>query len=433
MEQTMKPHPQNLAFSLVILIVTGCEDKSATPLAERTSQQVVAASDPAKENPVPSAAKPFEFVAPALTSEEIQAGWISLFDGRTLFGWDVPTVTNWHVEDDAIVADSGEKSLLLTPFHFDNFELRCSFHVAEGGNSGIFLRTADNASNPARDTYELNICDSHATHKSGSFVGRFVAENVPAVEGAWHDFRVLCDGPQIQVWLDEKQIVDFTDTSDAVRLTGRIGLQMNQGRSAFRNVFLRPLSFKPLLDGKDTAGWTVVPGSKSEFNVADGLLHVSNGPGFLESNDTYGDFAIKVEARINGDGLNSGVFFRTKHGTEKAPSHGYEMQLHNGFKDGDRTQPVDSGTGAIFRRVAARYVVANDHEFLTTVLIAQGDRFASWVNGYQVVNWRDTRDPHENPREGRRLEAGHVSLQAHDATTDLDFRSIEIHPFIAPQ
>ena len=429
----MQQHPQVLAFIFVLLLIAGCENGTAKAPIPAPSQQVTQATEstlvPANE----SAAGALEFVAPPLTAEEIQAGWISLFDGRTLFGWDVPTVTNWHVEDGAIVADSGEKSLLLTPFHFDDFELRCSFHLAEGGNSGIFLRTADNASNPAKDTYELNICDSHATHKSGSLVGRFIAENVPAVEGAWHDFRVLCEGPGIQVWLDEKQIVDFTDTSDAIRLSGRIGLQMNQGRSAFRNVLLRPLRLKPLLNGTDTAGWTVVPGSKSEFTVKDGLLHVSNGPGFLETNASFDNFVLKVEARINGDGLNGGVFFRAKQGTEKAPSHGYEMQMHNGFRDGDRTQPVDSGTGAIFRRVAARYVVANDHEFLTAVLIAQGDRFASWVNGYQVINWQDTRKPSDNPREGRRLAAGHISLQAHDPTTDLDFRSIAIHPFIAPQ
>ncbi len=429
----MQKHQQILAFISVMLLVAGCENENATAEKPAPLQKVTQVAESAAEPASNSAASVLEFVAPPLTAEEIQAGWISLFDGRTLFGWDVPTVTNWHVEDGAIVADSGEKSLLLTPFHFDDFELRCSFHVAEGGNSGIFLRTADDASNPAKDTYELNICDIHATHKSGSLVGRFIAENVPAVDGAWHDFRVLCEGPRIQVWLDEKPIVDFTDTSDAIRLTGRIGLQMNQGRSAFRNVLLRPLALKPLMNGTDTSGWNVVPGSKSEFAVKDGLLHVSNGPGFLETNETYDDFVLKVAARINGDGLNGGVFFRAKQGTEKAPSHGYEMQLHNGFKDGDRTKPVDSGTGAIFRRVAARYVVANDREFLTAVLIAQGDRFASWVNGYQVINWQDTRKPSDNPREGRRLEAGHFSVQGHDPTTDLDFRAIEIHSLLPPQ
>ena len=261
-----------LAVSLVVISAVGCDGAAGIPSAQPASQpadsdalSAAAATIP----PVPETltAAAVEFVAPSLTAEEIRAGWISLFDGQSLFGWDVPTVTNWHVEDGTIVADRGEKSLLLTPFHFDDFELRCSFHVAAGGNSGIFLRTAQNATNPAKDTYELNICDSHPTHKTGSLVGRHIAENVPAVEGAWHDFRVVCNGPVIQVWLDEKQIVDFTDSSDAVRLTGRIGLQMNEGRSAFRNVFIRPLSLKPLFNGNDTAGWSVVPGSKSEFNV----------------------------------------------------------------------------------------------------------------------------------------------------------------------
>jgi cytochrome c1 len=41
---------------------------------------------------------------------------------------------------------------------------------------------------------------------------------------------------------------------------------------------------------------------------------------------------MKVTARIQGEGVNSGVFFRAMSGTEKAPSNGYEMQLHNGKK-----------------------------------------------------------------------------------------------------
>ena len=47
---------------------------------------------------------------------------------------------------------------------------------------------------------------------------------------------------------------------------------------------------------------------------------------------------------------------------------------------------------------------------------------------FQVVNWQDTRPADQNPRQGKRLEPGHLSLQGHDPTTDLDFRSIRIHP-----
>ncbi|MFN9972435.1 MAG: DUF1080 domain-containing protein, partial [Phycisphaerae bacterium] len=130
---------------------------------------------------------------------------------------------------------------MLTPFEFDDFEFRCEFQLAAGGNSGVFLRTADNAKDPARDTYELNICDSHPTHQSGSLVARSASMVPTKVEGSWHRFHVRCEGPHIKVHLDDTLTQDFTDTSDGLRLSGKIGLQMNGGRIAFRNVFLKPL------------------------------------------------------------------------------------------------------------------------------------------------------------------------------------------------
>lgn len=439
--------PSAVRAVLVVALVAsaGCEPateslkpedlKTDALFPEPAADNVTPSSPNAQEPAVPPAtgdvvrtdAAEYVFVKPPLTDEELRAGWISVFDGVTLFGWEVPKESNWHVEDACIVADSGDKSLLMTPFRFADFEMRCDFHLAEGGNSGVFLRCDQKVANAGKDTYELNICDSHPTHGTASFVNRFAAENVPKVEGSWHTFRILCEGPRLQVWLDEAPVTDFTDTSDAIRLDGTIGLQFNAGRIAFRHVVIRPLNGRELLNSDHTDSWRVVPGSKSSFAMADGVLHVTNGPGFLETNETFGDFILHVEAKTNGTALNSGVFFRAMPGTEKAPSNGYEMQIQNGTKDGDRTQPADAGTGAIFRRVPARYVVSNDHEWFTETLIAQGDHFGTWVNGYQVVNWQDTREANENPRQGRRLDAGHISLQGHDPTTDLEFRSIRIH------
>lgn len=413
----------------ILCAVTGCQQepadapKSADPPATTENKTETSQEETA-------VVEPLQFLAPNLTAEEIRDGWISLFDGVSLFGWDVADGPNWHVEDHCLVADSGDPGLLTTPFDFDDFELRCDFHLAAGGNSGVFLRTADDARSPATDTYELNICDSHESHPTGSLVARYVAEDVPPVEGEWHTFRVRCEGSRVQVWLDDSAIVDFTDDSDNARATGKIGLQMNGGRIAFRNVFVKTLGQSELFDGESLESWSEVDGSQSRFEVVDGAIHVTNGPGFLQTVGTYDDFMLQVEARTNGEALNSGVFFRAMSGTKDAPSHGYEMQIQNGFKNADRTQPADSGTGAIFRRAAARYVVANDHEWLTATLIAQGDRIATWVNGYQVVNWQDDREPDENPRRGKRLEAGHISLQGHDPTTDLDFRTIRIHEFV---
>ncbi|MCH2203351.1 MAG: DUF1080 domain-containing protein [Fuerstiella sp.] len=420
---------RSLAVSLVVIILqVGCE-QGGTDLAPSPRETSLVSNSVGSGATVAVEAQPFQFQAPNLTPQEIRDGWISLFDGVSLFGWDVPQVTNWRVEDGCIVADSGEESLLTTPFNFDNFEFRCEFHLEPDGNSGVFLRTAADPQSPATDTYELNICDSHEAYPTGSLVARHKAVNIPAVEGDWHVFRVICDGFRIQVWLDERSIVDFNDESESPRSTGTIGLQMREGRIAFRNVFLRPIGTTELFNGKSLDGWSVVDGNQGEFGVVDGAIHVSNGPGFLQTNSVHSDFILNVEARTNGDALNSGIFFRAMSGTKESPSHGYEFQIHNGFEDDDRATPTDFGTGAVFRRVAARYVVADDHEWFYATLIAQGDRISTWVNGYQVVDWQDMREADENPRRGKRLEPGHISLQGHDPTTDLDFRVLRIHDF----
>ena len=372
-------------------------------------------------------------VAPeSLPAEEIAAGWVQLFDGQTLFGWvpnDDPADggTNWSVRDGVITADQGDApGLLLTFVPWADYEFRCEYRLEQGGNSGVFLRTPANPTDPSVDCYELNMADVHPSHPTGSLVGRKKADVTVDGEGKWVSIHVRAEGPRIQATFDGEQVLDFTDTSENVRLSGYIGLQHNQGKIEFRNVALRPLGAEPIFNGESLSGWREVPGSKSEFEVRDGTIHVTNGRGYLETEQTWDDFVLQAEAKTNGTHLNSGIFFRALPGTAEAPANGYEYQIHYGYKDGDRTQPLDFGTGGIYRRIPARYVVGDDEEWLALTLAARGSRIMTWVNGYPVVAWEDTRAPNENPREGLRTEPGHISLQGHDPTTDLAFRNLRV-------
>jgi hypothetical protein len=87
---------------------------------------------------------------------------------------------------------------------------------------------------------------------------------------------------------------------------------------------------------------------------------------------------------------------------------------------------VDYGTGGIYNRQAARQVVSSDNEFFTMTVIACGKHMATWINGIQVANFDDTRQEGMDARKQARLEAGPISLQAHDPTTNLDFKNIRI-------
>lgn len=422
----------------VALAASGCANESGpktaaskAPPAENKSSQAEKADEtsPAtskeKAQDEPAAAKkPSAERNSLLTRDQIDAGWIALFDGHSLFGWKPNSDANWSVKDGAITADSGMPGLLCTPVRFANFELKCDYRLAAGGNSGIFLRTAFQPKNPAVDCYELNMCDTHKEFRTASLVGRTKpTETFTGEDGEWHSFHVTCDGARTTVTFDGKPALEFDDAGEKPLHAGHIGLQMNGGKVEFRNVFLKPLGVKPLFDGKSLDGWRKVDGSKSTFEVKDGAIHVENGAGFLETETTFGDFVLQGSARTNGDRLNSGVFFRTMPGTEKAPSNGYEFQIQNGYKDNNRTKPADFGTGAIFRRAPARTVVSNDREWFAFTLVADGPTFATWVDGYPVCVWTDDREANENPRQGKRLEAGHFSLQGHDPTTNLDFRA----------
>lgn len=354
-----------------------------------------------------------------LSPEEIAEGWISLFDGETLFGWQPANKANWHVADGAISVSEGEQGLLNTTTELADYQLKLEFRANKTTNSGIFLRTPAKPTDPAVDCYELNIAPDDNPFPTGSFVKRQKTDGGHTT-GEWQLYDVTADGGHFTVTLDGQLVLDFTDPKPPRR--GFIGLQLNQGPVEFRNIKLRPLHLESIFNGRDLTGWKTFRGNTSKFTVTSaGELNVKDGPGKLESTARYGDFVLQLEVFVNGRNLNSGVFFRSIPGDRP---NGYESQIHNGYADNDRTRPLDFGTGAIYRRQKARKVVSNDFDWFAKTIIATGNHMAVWVNGEQVTDWTDNRAPNENPREGLRTEPGTFIIQGHDPTTDISFRNL---------
>ena len=179
-----------------------------------------------------------------------------------------------------------------------------------------------------------------------------------------------------------------------------------------------------LFNGEDLTGWKTDQQMASRFSVSEeGWLNVKNGRGQLESDRLFGDFLMQLECITHAADLNSGIFFRCIPGEQM---NGYECQIHNGIEGEDPTRPKDCGTGGIFRRQDARRVVAQDQQWFPMTIVADGPRITSWVNGYQVADWTDTRPADPNPRRGLRTEAGSIMIQGHDPTTNISFRNLRI-------
>jgi hypothetical protein len=193
-----------------------------------------------------------------------------------------------------------------------------------------------------------------------------------------------------------------------------------------RNVKLRPVGLKSIFDGKDLIGWKAVKTdrTRSKFSVTpQGWLNVKNGPGDLQTEGKWADFVLQLECISNGKHLNSGVFFRCLPGEFWS---GYEAQIRNQWQGKDRTRAVDYGTGGLYNRQAARKVVSSDHEWFTMTVAAEGKHTAIWVNGYQTVDFTDPRPADRSARRGSKTDAGPVSIQGHDPTTDLSFRNLRL-------
>ncbi len=377
----------------------------------------------AAETTSPLAASTEPFQGP-LSAAELAEGWISLFDGKTLFGWQAASKANWKVEDGAITVSEGEPGLLCSGVSWSDYELRLEFRFAPGTNSGVFLHSPLKPVDPKVDCYELNIAEPAVSpFPTGSFVGREKGAEAAGVAKPeeWHAYDIKLEGARVQVRLNGQPALDYTDAKPLRR--GLIGLQLNKGAVSFRNIKLKPLGLAALFNGRDLEGWTQPAGSKSRVAVTkDGELSLRDGKGYLESTARFGDFVARLECKTLAPQLNSGLFFRCIPGQEM---NGYESQIHNGYKAGDRGQPADCGTGGVFRRVNARMVAADDLVWFTKTLNASGPTVAVWVNGYQVTQWTDERPADENPRKGLRLEAGTLQLQGHDPTTDLLFRNLQ--------
>lgn len=424
-----------IALIALGLLFPGCGPASQTPTqtsthapAPSTSQPRLTTADDGPSPTVGNSAKPGDatpskasLLESRLPDEELADGWISLFDGQSLFGWEAGSEANWQVQDGIIQVSEGEKGLLCTTTEFTNYVLRLEFRFSPGTNSGIFLHTPLRPTDPTKDCYELNIAERTVSpYSTGSFVNRQKTE-LDAAPDTWHEFEVTLDGSRAQVKLNGQPALDYTDAAPLLR--GRIGLQLNQGKVEFRKVRCKPLNLESLIAGEGLDGWAELPAGGEVFKrTPDGAIRAKGGKARLESNRQFADFVVQMECRTEAPGINSGLFFRCIPGEDM---NGYESQIQNQFQDNDRSSPRDCGTGGIFRRTNARFVVADDLKWFHKTIIASGAHVAVWVDGIQVTDWTDTRSADPNPRKGLRLDAGSLMLQAHDSTTDVSFRNIQ--------
>jgi hypothetical protein len=152
-----------------------------------------------------------------LTNEELEAGWISLFDGETLFGWNQMGDAQWRVDGGSMVCDSGSGGTIVTTSQFADFEL----------------------------VVNLRVSPEHV-----------VEIKEPKGEPKWHEVRVKASGEDVTAQVD-----GAAATLAGGRTRGHVGIHFygHGGRVEVSDAKLKPSGLQPIFNGKDLEGWKELP------------------------------------------------------------------------------------------------------------------------------------------------------------------------------
>jgi len=290
-----------------------------------------------------------------LTAEEREAGFVQLFDGKTLTGWD-GNPKFWSVVDGAIVGRTtpenptrGNTFLIWRQGLLCDFELRLSWKI-EGGNSGIQYRSRDygswvaggyqadiDASNRYTGIlYEergrgimVNRGEKVERGPEGSVVVDKISNNAAVAEAVnrdgWNDYVITARGNTLTQTLNGIPTMMLIDNEEAKAADcGVLALQLHAGPPMtvrFRSIRLKRLAPKggeSLFDGQSLTGWKrhdALPGHAvaGKWYVEDGaIVGVQDPPGqggFLTTFRKFKDFEFECETQVDWP-FDSGIFLR---------------------------------------------------------------------------------------------------------------------------
>ena len=112
------------------------------------------------------------FVSGAQAEEEAKEKWVSLFDGKTMKGWEKVgnKMSVGEVEDGALGGSGPASMLVNTTGPYTNFRYRAEIKINDGGNSGLYFRTTRKPG--FADGYEAQIDSTHTDPiRTGSLYG----------------------------------------------------------------------------------------------------------------------------------------------------------------------------------------------------------------------------------------------------------------------
>lgn len=192
----------------------------------------------------------------SLPEADSEKGFTRLFDGKTLKGWNGDQ-TVFRIEDEAIVGGQLNDKIPHNYFlecdrPFSDFELRLQFQLkGKATNAGVQIRSERIPDHHEMIGYQADLgqnywgClyDESRRRKVLAGSDKKQLETVLKKED-WNDYRIVCRGPRIQLFINGLKTVDYSETDSEIPLTGHIAVQIHGGPAGeawYRNIRIREL------------------------------------------------------------------------------------------------------------------------------------------------------------------------------------------------
>jgi hypothetical protein len=204
-----------------------------------------------------------------LTAKDKADGWILLFDGKTLDGWQTSSQkpSKTPVEDGCINPHGCGGYMMIHEKPWGDFILSLDFKISKNCNSGVFVRTYPLTPRPGKDVgfngIEVQILDSTTAgfHDTGAIYDLVKpTKNAMKPVGEWNHMVISCVKSRISVELNGENVnkIDLDEwTAPNKRPDGTphkfdiaykdhprkgyIGLQDHGAPCWFKNIKLKPV------------------------------------------------------------------------------------------------------------------------------------------------------------------------------------------------
>jgi Domain of Unknown Function (DUF1080) len=192
--------------------------------------------------------------------------WQPMFDGSTLDGWKAgDNPQSWTVKDGSIRGDGPRSHLFYMTEKCINCEFKAEVRLNHSGNSGMYVRAQFGPGFPKG--YEAQVentsPDPVRTGSLYNFVKVF-EQLIP--DDTWWTQHVIIEGNHIQIFVNDKQTVDFIDEKNTYT-SGYLALQQHNAGSVveFKNLMMKvlPPPKTPLV-----GTWHLKP-AESRFSVGE--------------------------------------------------------------------------------------------------------------------------------------------------------------------